>query len=161
MAGRVDFIYGSATAVFDHCEIHSRNGGHITAASTPPDQPYGFVFLHCKLTGDPQPWVSPAGTPASPSRQPMADLGRPWRPHASVTYVDCDMGDHIRPAGWNNWRNPTNELTARYAEYRSAGPGTNPAARVKWAHPLTDEQVRNYTVENILGGADCWKPDWN
>ncbi len=26
--GRVDFIYGDGTAVFDHCEIHSKNGGY-------------------------------------------------------------------------------------------------------------------------------------
>jgi pectinesterase len=51
VAGRVDFIYGSATAVFENCEIHSRNGGHITAASTPKDKPFGFVFTNCKLTG--------------------------------------------------------------------------------------------------------------
>ena len=58
VAGRVDFIYGSATAVFERCEIQSRNGGHVTAASTPKDQPFGFVFTNCKLTGDPQPWIS-------------------------------------------------------------------------------------------------------
>ena len=26
--GRADFIFGRATAVFDHCEIHSKNGGY-------------------------------------------------------------------------------------------------------------------------------------
>ena len=44
--GRVDFIYGSAAAVFDRCEIHSKNGGHITAANTPQDKPFGFVFMN-------------------------------------------------------------------------------------------------------------------
>lgn len=158
IAGRVDFIYGSATAVFDRCEIHSRNGGHVTAASTPKDKPFGFVFLHCKLTGDPQPWVNPQGTPVNASTRPMADLGRPWRPYASVTYFNCEMGDHIRPEGWNNWRNPTNELTARYAEYRSTGPGANPSARVKWSRQLTDAEAQVFTVENILRGSNGWKP---
>lgn len=157
--GRVDFIYGSATAVFDHCEILSKNGGHITAASTPQDQPYGFVFLNCKLTGDPAPWVNPTNPAAAKSsRKPMADLGRPWRPYASVTYLNCWMGDHIKPEGWNNWRNPTNELTARYAEYNSTGPGANPDQRVKWSKQLTKAEADKITIESVLGGSDGWNP---
>lgn len=157
--GRVDFIYGSATAVFDRCEIHSKNGGHVTAANTPQDKPYGFVFLDCKLTGDPTPWVNPTNPTVAPSsKKVMADLGRPWRAYASVTYLNCEMGDHIKPAGWDNWRNPTNELTARFSEYKSTGPGANPAARVKWSRQLTEVEAGALTVEKILGGADGWKP---
>ena len=157
--GRVDFIYGSATAVFDRCEIHSKNGGHVTAASTPQEKPFGFVFLDCKLTGDPAPWANPTNTAtAKPSKKPMADLGRPWRPYASVAYVRCEMGDHILPAGWSNWRNPTNELTARFAEHRSSGPGANPEQRVKWSKQLTAEEAKKLTVENILAGSDGWHP---
>ena len=158
--GRVDFIYGSATAAFDRCEIHSKNGGHVTAANTPAEHPFGFVFTNCKLTGDPTAWVNPTNTTAAiPAKQPMADLGRPWRPYASVAYLNCEMGDHIKPEGWNNWRNPTNELTARYAEYHSTGPGAKPEARCKWSKQLTDEEAKGYTLENILGGPDHWKPD--
>ncbi|MGC3992279.1 MAG: pectinesterase family protein [Chthoniobacteraceae bacterium] len=157
IAGRVDFIYGSATAVFDHCEIHSRNGGYVTAASTPPDQPYGFVFLHCHLTGDFQPWVDPAtGLAGKPGR--FAELGRPWRSFASVAFLDCAMEAHLKPTGWNNWGNPANETTARYTEYHSTGPGANPDQRVKWAKQLTDQQAAAYTVENILRGRDGWNP---
>ena len=159
--GRVDFIYGSATAIFDHCEIHSKNGGHVTAADTPKDRPFGLVFMHCRLTGDPHPWISPAGIPANTNSPPMADLGRPWRPYASVTYLHCELGAHIKPEGWNNWRNPANELTARFSEYDSTGPGANPAARFKWAHQLTDAQAETFTVEHILGGTDHWKPSVN
>ncbi len=158
IAGRVDFIYGSATAVFDHCEIHSRNGGHVTAASTPQDHPYGFVFLHCQLTGDTNAWVGPDGVPANAKSQPVADLGRPWRPYASVTYLDCDLGAHIRPAGWNNWGKVTNETTARYAEYHSTGPGATPEQRVKWVKQLTDDEAKSFTVDALLGGADHWNP---
>ena len=159
--GRVDFIYGSATAVFDHCEIHSRDGGHVTAASTPQNHPVGFVFLDCKLTGDSTPWVNPANTNTAVAAAPKnarADLGRPWRAYASVTYLNCWMGDHINPEGWNNWRNPTNELTARFSEYESTGPGANPAARVKWSRQLTAAEAGALTVENILPGSDEWKP---
>jgi pectinesterase len=161
IAGRVDFIYGSATAVFDHCEIHSRNGGHVTAANTPPDQSFGFVFLNCKLTGDPQPWINPQGIAVNTNKDgsaAQADLGRPWRPYASVTYLNCEMGGHIKPEGWNNWHNPTNELTARFAEYHSTGPGANPEGRVKWSVQLKKEAAEKITVEAVLGGNDHWSP---
>jgi pectinesterase len=156
--GRVDFIYGSAAAIFDRCEIRSKNGGHVTAANTTKDRPFGFVFMNCRLTGDPQPWVNTNGIPANTNSAPMADLGRPWRPYASVTYLNCEMGAHIKPEGWNNWRNPTNELTARYAEYNSTGPGANPDKRFKWAKQLSAEEAGKITIESVLGGNDNWNP---
>jgi pectinesterase len=160
IAGRVDFIYGSATAVFDHCEIRSKNGGHITAASTPQDRPYGFVFLDCRLTGDPDPWIDPATGEAKnkTARPPKADLGRPWRPYGSVAYLRCAMGDHLKPEGWDNWRNPENEKTARYSEYKCTGPGADRSKRVAWSRELTDEEAENYTIAKILGGSDGWVP---
>src|SRR6201999_679431 len=42
--GTTDFIFGAATAWFENCHIHSKKNSHITAASTPKDHPYGFVF---------------------------------------------------------------------------------------------------------------------
>lgn len=153
--GRVDFIFGSATAVFDHCRLHSKNGGHVTAASTPRDQPWGYVFLDCQLTGDTVPWKDPA-TPASPL--PSADLGRPWRPYASVTFVRCEIGGHIKPAGWDDWRNPDNEKTARYAEYKCAGPGSDRSQRVPWSRELSDDEAGKLTAANVLGGGDHWNP---
>ena len=163
--GRVDFIYGSGTAVFDRCEIHSKNGGYITAAKTPADHAFGFVFLNCNLTGDPAPWRNPSTNAVGeafkkPGRAgpPLAQLGRPWRPYASVAYLNCQLGGHIKPEGWNNWGNRTNELTARYAEYNSSGPGANPAARVKWSRQMTEAEARSLTAEAILRGADAWNP---
>jgi pectinesterase len=65
------------------------------------------------------------------------------------------MDKHIIPGGWDNWKNPANEVTARYAEYKSSGPGANPATRVSWSKQLSDEEVKKYTIEKILGD---WKP---
>ena len=139
--GTTDFIFGAATAVFEDCHIHSKKNSHVTAASTNGIIPFGFVFFNCRLTSD--------------STVNKVSLGRPWSPTASVTYLNCWMGKHIIPEGWNNWRNPANEATARYAEYKSTGPGANPAARVKWAKQLTEEEAKRFTLKNILGE---WKP---
>jgi pectinesterase len=134
--GRVDFIFGRATAVFERCTIHSKNGGYVTAAATAQTDPFGFVFLDCRLTG--------AG-------EPQAYLGRPWRDYGAVAFLRCEMGAHVRPAGWDNWRNPAREKTARFAEYKCMGPGAKRAERVPWSRELTDEEAAKHTVENILG----------
>jgi pectinesterase len=158
--GRVDFIYGAATTIFDRCEIHSKNGGYVTAANTPQNQPFGFVFLNCKLTGDPKPWSNPqdARTRTKAKSKPLAYLGRPWRPYASVVYLNCEMGDHIKPEGWDNWRNPANEQTARFGEYHSTGPGANVGSRVQWSKQLTKQEADLITIEKVLGGSDHWAP---
>lgn len=140
--GTTDFIFGAATAVFQSCHIHSKKNSHVTAASTNSIIPFGFVFFDCKLTAD--------------SNINKVSLGRPWSPAASVTYINCRMDKHIIPEGWNNWKNPANEATARYAEYNSSGPGANKEARVKWSKQLTDEEVKQYNLKNIFGE---WKPD--
>jgi pectinesterase len=143
--GAVDFIFGNATAVFDHCVINVAGRGYITAQSrVTPDGTTGYVFYHCRLTG----------------KNVSADtfLGRPWRPYARVVYIDCWMGNEIRPEGWDNWRNPANEKTAWFAEYGSTGPGADSAARVAWAHALTAAQIKPFEPEAFLRGDDGWNP---
>lgn len=146
--GHVDFIFGKSTAVFDHCEIRSRDKGYLTAPSTEPQSTYGYVFLHCRLTADDS--VKPA----------TVYLGRPWRPYAATAYIDCWMGPQIRPEGWYNWKNPDNEKTARYSEFGSTGPGADSSKRVGWAHQLTPLEASQYLVSTILCGTDGWIPPY-
>jgi pectinesterase len=140
--GTTDFIFGPATAVFENCLIHSKKNSHVTAASTPREIPFGFVFINCRLVAD--------------SIINKVSLGRPWQPFASVTYIHCYLGKHIIDEGWNNWRNPGNEKTVRYAEYKNYGPAADPSKRVKWITQLTDEQVKKFNPQNIFGD---WKPN--
>ena len=139
--GTTDFIFGASTAIFDSCHIHSKKNSHITAASTNSIVPYGFVFLNCLLTAD--------------SNINKVSLGRPWTPTASVAYINCVMGKHIIPEGWNNWKNSANETTVRYAEFNNNGIGANKIERVKWSKQLTETEAKRYTLKNILGN---WQP---
>lgn len=145
IAGNVDFIFGGATAFFERCELRCVGPGiAITAASTPADQPYGFVFSKCRVLG--------GGTGKT-------HLGRPWRPHAHVVFLDTHLADIIAPAGWHNWDNPANEKTARFAEHGSVGPGAGPTKqRVSWAQPLTPADASRYTAQRVLSGKDGWHP---
>ena len=142
--GHVDFIFGAATAFFERCHLHCLKDGYITAASTPDNQPFGFVFSNCKITG------------AAPEVKTY--LGRPWRAFSSAIFLNTEMSDVVRPTGWHNWNFPEREKTARYAEFKSHGPGANPRARVAWARQLTRAEARVITKEKVLGGHDRWNP---
>ena len=141
--GHVDFIFGAATAFFDRCHIHVLRDGYITAASTPKDQPYGFVFADCKITGEPA---------------AKTYLGRPWRDFAKAVFIRTEMSDAVRPEGWDNWKKPHAEATTFYGEFASTGPGAYPNSRVSWAKTLTAEDVSLLTAANVLAGSDQWNP---
>ncbi len=122
--GHVDFIFGSASAIFQQCTIHSKGAGYVTAHyRTSNEENTGFVFIHCRLTGE--------------NTGKGVYLGRPWRPYARVVFIDSWLGEHIKPEGWDNWRDPAREKTAWFAEYNSFGPGANAKARVAWSRQLT------------------------
>ncbi len=143
VCGHVDFIFGAATAWFEKCEIHSLRPGYLTAASTPEDAPFGYVFSHCKITGEPE---------------SKTYLGRPWRIHASTIYLNCDMSEVVRPEGWNDWNKPEAHTTMRYAEFNSTGAGASPTNRPDWTKQLTEAEAKRITVEKVLGGTDSWNP---
>ena len=136
MEGSTDFIFGAATVLFENCILHSKKNSHVTAASTPIEHAFGFVFKNCTLTSD--------------TSIHIVSLGRPWKPFASVTYLHCTIGNHIIKAGWDNWKNPNNEKTARYAEFDNMGPGADISQRIIWCKQLSKEEAKKYTTKNIL-----------
>jgi len=147
--GSTDFIFGSSTSFFDNCVLHTKGGSAITAASTKDYVTFGYVFNNCKITG------TGAG---------ITTLGRPWRPYAAVVFINTEMSNAIKPAGWDNWRKTENESTARYKEYNSTGAGAYPNERVKWMKYLTKEEVKLYTIENVLKATNANPPvidNWN
>ena len=60
--------------------------------------------------------------------------------------------------GWHNWKNPENEKTARYAEFKNTGEGADASGRVKWAKQLTDKEAVQYTPQNIFKECSNWYP---
>lgn len=138
--GTTDFIFGSATVWFQKCHIYSKKNSHVTAASTPKEKEFGYVFNSCDLAGD--------------TSLHNVSLGRPWRPYAAVAYLHCYIGRHIKTEGWSVWNNNENHLTSRYAEFANFGPGAGLEGRVKWARQLTGEEVKKYNLVNVLSGWD-------
>ena len=133
--GTTDFIFGASTCWFEDCTILSKRDSYITAASTPEGAEFGYVFKNCHLIHN--------------DNAKNVYLGRPWRPYAKTVFIDCELGDHIKPEGWHNWDKKYAEKTAFYAEYGSKGPGAA-GKRVSWSHILKEKQVKKYTPENVL-----------
>lgn len=108
ISGEVDFIFGSAEAYFDGCEIFSYNcnkeiNGYVTAASTYEGKETGYVLYNCRLTSD------------CPDNSVY--LGRPWRDYAKTVYINCDFGAHIRDEGFHDWNKENARENAFYAVY--------------------------------------------
>lgn len=155
--GDVDFIFGSATAYFEGCTIFSQKPGdrkppespdeeviygYITAASTPCEAEYGYVFRNCRLVSDCPPKT--------------VYLGRPWREYAKTVFINCEMGAHIHPLGWNDWNKPHGMFY--YGEYGSYGPGASTETRADFSCRLTEEEAMLLTPRNVLAGMDNWQP---
>jgi len=124
--GDVDFIFGSAFAFFEKCIIfsHKKNldtskpqeneveiHGYITAASTPKEEPYGYIFYKCKIQSD--------------CPKHSVYLGRPWREYASVLFQQCQLGEHIHPQGFHDWNKTNFHNTFRFSEGQNYGPGSD------------------------------------
>lgn len=139
--GVTDYIFGDATAFFDHCQLHNLSGWSITAHSrTSASETTGYVFNQCTITG-------------TPSNSTI--LGRPWRAYARVVYLNCSMDASIATVGWNDWDNAANQSTAYFAEYNSTGAGAKPSTRVSWSHQLTSAQAAQFSLDSFLN-QDGW-----
>ena len=129
--GDIDFIFGGADAVFDECELVSRErgqsvNGYVTAPSGGP-KGLGFVFINCRFTGACEP-----GT---------VYLGRPWRPYGKAALIGCVLGAHIRPEGWAAWDPDKPEKHATFVEFQCTGVSAIPSARVPWAKQITVDEA--------------------
>lgn len=134
--GTTDFIFGSATALFENCTINSKSNSYITAASTPQGYEFGYVFMNCKFTAS--------------NGVDSVYLGRPWRKFAKTVIINCELGNHIVPEGWKAWDNADELFSTYYAEYNNSGAGAKTEKRAVWSHQLTPIEAADYQTETIL-----------
>jgi pectinesterase len=154
--GGVDFIFGNATAVFDHSEIHANAPGYLTAQSrTSPDQTTGYVILNSKVTSGIE---HVSGADETVASKEVTSLGRPWRPYSRVVYISTELSADVTPQGWNAWGKTPGTPLAFYAEFNSTGAGANPSARVPWSHQLSANEARQFQPRVFLAGKDHWNP---
>ena len=143
ICGTTDFIFGPSTAWFEECTIESLVNSYVTAASTPADAAYGYIFNNCRL-------IAKDGVD-------KVFLGRPWRDYGYTLFMNCDLGAHIRPKGWHHWEKQR-ENTARYLEYNNYGAGAQPQQRVAWSRQLTKKEAQQITPAKVFNRQDNWNP---
>ncbi len=154
--GTVDFICGGGDIFFNECLIYleERAGNCITAPASSGN--WGYVFKNCTIDGFS---INNGGY----------RLGRPWSNAPKAAYINTTMKVLPVAAGWGD---PMNVVPAVFAEYNSMTTSgasvdlstrrtsyTKDATTVTLNPILTTAQAAQYTIENVLGGADVWQPN--
>lgn len=147
ICGSTDYIFGEATVFFENCEIKSLSDSYISAASTPKNIPYGFVFINCKLT---------AAEGVS-----KVYLGRPWRKYAKTAFINCTMNKHIVSEGWHDWENDEARISSQYIECNNSGEGANLDNRVYWSHQISSKELDKFCIDHVLmSDTNCHFDKW-
>ncbi|MEV8316607.1 pectinesterase family protein [Streptomyces sp. NPDC059900] len=153
--GDVDFVFGRATAVFEHCRFHTLTREDLAAA------PYGFVFAPSTAVANPRGYLVNRSRVTSGAPDAYYKLARPWVPSSDttarpmLTVRDTHLGRGIDAvAPYANMRDAYPWQEQRFAEYRNTGPGA--AVTVPENRPrLTRAQAASATRAAYL--AD-WTP---
>jgi pectinesterase len=154
LEGDVDFVFGRARAVFDHCHFHTlaRNvdftpKGMVFAPSTARANPYGFLAVRGRVT--------------SGAEDGAYKLARPWVPSyettawPSLVVRDTRLGPGIDAAApYTDMREAYPWQTMRFREYANSGPGA--VISVPENRPqLTRAEAAVHTPRTYLGD---WRP---
>ncbi|MEV5611348.1 pectinesterase family protein [Streptomyces sp. NPDC052225] len=153
--GDVDFVFGRATAVFEHCHFRTLDRTDLAAA------PYGFVFAPSTAGANPRGYLVSRSRVTSAAPDAYYKLARPWVPSSDTTarpslvVRDTHLGAGIDAvAPYTNMSDSFPWQNQRFAEYRNTGPGaalTDPANRPQ----LTRTEAKVATRTAYLGD---WTP---
>lgn len=161
--GAVDFIYGGGDVYFDACTLYINRdaGGFITAPSHAAETKWGYIFMNNTIDAP---------------KASLVYLGRPWQNKPRVSFVNTHLTKNmeIYGVGWHNtmgaipaifadyntmdWKGNPVDLSNRndYYYYTNSNTGIKVEGNAK--SRLTDEEVRQYTLKNVLAGDDNWMP---
>jgi pectinesterase len=147
--GGTDFIFGNATAIFEHSEIHANGPGFLTAQSrTSAEQTTGYIILNSRVTSG----IDHSGS----TGKDTTSLGRPWRPYSRVVYIDTELSADVIPQGWSTWGKAQDAPHTFYAEFNSTGIGARPSARINWSRQLSSSEADKFKPGSFLSGTDHW-----
>jgi pectin methylesterase-like acyl-CoA thioesterase len=145
--GNVDFVWGTGVALFDHCEIKTVGRAGVIVQSRNDAAKYGYVFVDSKLTADP-----------GLSGNMLGRIDVSAYPGSHVAYVNCQMGNHIAPAGWTI-TGGTASASLRFWEYQStdaAGAPLDVSHRVAGSKQITAaDAMKMRDAAEVFGG---WTP---
>ncbi len=126
LIGGTDYIYGSASAVFDNCKLgfagfsDYASGNPLTTPNTDKSRKYGYLFWNCTVYNE----NKLGGT---------SNFGGPWGASGQATFVNTTIDDNgtignskvtIDPKGWGRF-GAENGLSRLY-EYGTKNKSGNP-----------------------------------
>jgi pectin methylesterase-like acyl-CoA thioesterase len=150
--GTTDFICGGGSIYFKGVQLNELKDGSPITASSSNNNPWGYVFESCTIN------ATKAGY----------QLGRSWG-EGRVVFLRTTMKQLASDGGWGN---PMNNVPKVFAEYKTVDANGKPvdlskrrttytkdAITVKLNPVLSDAEAAKFTLANVLGGSDNWKPD--
>lgn len=167
LAGTVDYICGSAEAVFSGCELNYFSGPNMEGSSkdldagtvTAPSNPVGtngYLFFNCNITGTE--YTSPGS------------LGRPWSgPSAGASYINtvidnCTRSGYagkpvVADSGWSEMTcKPEDACFTEYNSIDPNGKAVNTSSRTKGTL-LNEWTMLRYNPLVFTSGKDAWDPE--
>jgi len=161
--GAVDFIYCSGDCYLDSCtlSIVREIGGYIVAPIHYANSKWGYIFMNCNIT---------APKPST------VYLGRPWHGAPKASFVNTTLSKNmsIYPVGWYDHMGGIPAIFADYNTVNHLGVPVSLSQRNNYYYftndagvkvegyaqkTLTEEQVKSYTIRNVMGGVDNWNPE--
>ena len=153
--GTVDFIYAGGDNFFKNNTIVMENGGVIAAPGTNSSQQWGMVFDSCTIK---------AGTAPNTTYEGYS-LARPWQGEPRCYWLNTRMEILPSVRGWR----PMGKVLTHFYEYKSMDAegnlldlskrGNSESSLNAYVPILNDEDAKEFTVNNVLGGEDGWMPD--
>ncbi|XP_050386237.1 pectinesterase-like [Argentina anserina] len=155
--GTVDFIFGHARVVLQHCNIYGRQPIQgqaitVTAQNRNSLEISGIVIQSSIIT---------ATVELQNSLFPVkVYLGRPWSNYSTTVIMHNYLDTFIDPVGWLDWDNRSALDTIKYIEYANQGPGADTSRRVSWKGfevPNNLVYAAQFTAREFIDGAS-WIP---
>jgi hypothetical protein len=147
IAGNVDFVWGTGTAYFERCEIKTVGRKGYTVQARNGSNGYGYVFVDSKLTSD-----------RGVTGHFLARVDASVYPASHVAHIDCELGSHIDPAGYQVTGGGGGSV--RFWEYGSKDENGRPvdvSRRLPASKQISEAQAAMMRDPSIVFGG--WKPE--
>ena len=150
--GVVDFLCGGGDVFYNRCNIVVETRGGDVIAAPNGQRKYGYVFLDCEINGE-------------DAENGKYHLGRPWGAGCRAQYINTRMNILPYASGWTEMSGNAPAVFAEYNSTDKSGNSVDLSGRkltfeggTQESAVLTEEQVAELSIANVMGSSDGWNP---